>query len=253
MSITLWTILFSLIGGAFSLVGGIFLLKNDQLVKQNTLSIVSWAAGVLISVAFLDLMPAAVEMAIERNIEIHTLFQFALYAVIGFFVLERSFLWFHHHHEPSFDAPTNTKLVIGDSLHNFIDGIIIATAFLVSIPTGIITSIAVAAHEIPQEIADFGIFIKSGISKTKVLTINLISSLMTVVGAVITLSFSSYIQTITPQLLAFAAGMFTYIACSDLIPELHHTESRKVAAKQTFFFFFGIIITYALTKIAHGH
>ena len=95
MSITLWTILFALIGGAFSLIGGVFLLKNDHLVKQNTLSIVSWAAGVVLSVAFLDLMPAAVEMAIDRNMEIHTLFQFSLYAVIGFFVLERSFLWFH--------------------------------------------------------------------------------------------------------------------------------------------------------------
>jgi len=253
MSITLWTILFALIGGAFSLVGGVFLLKNDQLVKRNTLSMVSWAAGVLLSVAFLDLMPEAVEMAIDRGLEIHILFQSALFAVIGFFILERSFLWFHHHHEASFEAPTNTMLIIGDSLHNFIDGIIIATAFLVSIPTGIITAIAVAAHEIPQEIADFGIFIKSGISKMKVFTINLFSSFMTIVGAVLTLYFSDIVQTITPQLLAFAGGMFIYIACSDLIPELHHAESRKVAAKQTFFFFFGIIFTYALTKIAHGH
>lgn len=253
MSITLWTILFALIGGVFSLIGGVFLLKNDQLVKQNTLSIVSWAAGVLLSVALLDLMPEAVEMAIDRNLEIHTLFQFSLFAIIGFFILERSFLWFHHHHEPNFEAPTNTMLIIGDSLHNFIDGIIIATAFLVSIPTGIVTAIAVAAHEIPQEIADFGIFIKSGLSKAKVFTINLFSSFMTVIGAVITLYFSSYVQTITPQLLAFAGGMFIYIACSDLIPELHHAESRKVATKQVFFFFFGIIITYVLTKVAHGH
>ena len=94
MSINLWIIIFSLVGGVFSLIGGVFLLFNDKFVKRNTLSIVSWAAGVLLSVAFLDLMPEAVEMAIDRGLDIHILFQFALYAVIGFFVLERSFLWF---------------------------------------------------------------------------------------------------------------------------------------------------------------
>ncbi|MFC1653375.1 ZIP family metal transporter [Patescibacteria group bacterium] len=252
MTLTSWVIIFSLIGGVFSLVGGVFLLKNDEWVKRNTLTIVSWAAGVLLTVAFMDLMPEAIEMGLESGKEVHDLFRYSLYAVVGFFVLERTFVWFHHHHEPDMDPPTNTLIVIGDSIHNLIDGIVIGTAFLVGIPTGIVTAIAVAAHEIPQEIADFGILLSSGIKKTKVFFINLISSFMTPVGALITIYFSNYIKDITPQLLAFAAGMFTYIACSDLIPELHHTQSKKVAAKQLIFFFLGIGITCILINYTHA-
>ena len=143
-------------------------------------------------------------------------------------------------------------MLIGDSVHNFIDGIVIATSFLISIPTGIITSMAVAAHEIPQEIADFGVLLQSGMKKNKVFLLNFGSALMTTVGALLTLAFSSWIEMRQPQLLAFTAGMFTYIASSDLIPELHHAQTKLIARKQLVSFVAGIVLTYFLISVSHA-
>jgi zinc and cadmium transporter len=247
-----WVLAFSVIGGVFSLIGGLLLLKNDRWVNQNTLIIVSWAAGVLLSVAFLDLMPEAVEMGLAAGFDLHSLFIAALLAVIGFFIFERSFVWFHHHHELQFAPPVNAMLIFGDSVHNFIDGVIIGAAFLVSIPTGVATALAVGAHEIPQEIADFGVLLKSGMARLKVVLLNLFSALMTLVGSLGVLLFSRQITAVIPYLLAFAAGMFTYIACSDLIPELHHAKSRSVAVKQLISFLIGIVTTYLLVSLTHA-
>ena len=227
MSLVLWTLLFSIVGSVFSLVGGLLLLKNDHWIKQNTMTVVSWAAGVLLGVAFLDLLPEALEMGITANVEIHSLMMISLFAVVGFFIFERSFVWFHHHHDPDVQPPVSALLIFGDSVHNFIDGIVIGAAFLVSVPTGITTAIAISAHEIPQEIADFSILLKSGMAKIKVVIFNLLSALMTIIGAMLVLAYSELVNTITPHLLAFAGGMFVYIACSDLIPELHHVTQRN--------------------------
>lgn len=252
MELIWWVLIFSIIGGIFSLIGGVLLIKNDSWVKQNTLVLVSWAAGVLLSVAFLDLMPESVEMGIEKGMEAHDLFKYMLYAILGFFVFERSFVWFHHHHEPDVKPPLSSMLIFGDSVHNFIDGIVIGTAFLVSVPTGIMAALAVAAHEIPQEIADFVVLLRSGMTKVKVVMFNVVSALMTIVGSLGVMYFAEIFENITPQLLAFAGGMFTYIACSDLIPELHHHKSKSVAIRQVVSFFAGVCITYLLVTITHG-
>lgn len=252
MNIIWWALLFSTIGGVFSLVGGLWLLRSDTWIKQNTLTLVSWAAGVLLSVAFLDLMPEAIELGIEAGLEAHDLFRYMLYAILAFFVFERSFVWFHHHHEPDVKPPISAMLIFGDSVHNLIDGIVIGASFLVSIPTGIMTALAVGAHEIPQEIADFVILLKSGMTKARVVMFNLLSALMTIVGSTAVIFFSEVIEKSVPYFLAFAGGMFTYIACSDLIPELHHTSSRSVAIRQLISFFAGIIITYLLVTLTHA-
>lgn len=252
MPLWLWIVLFSLIGGIFSLIGGVVLLVNEKWVKRNTLIVVSWAAGVLLSVSFLDLFPEAIELAQEMSLSAQTIFAWPFLAMVGFFFLERSFVWFHHHHDPHLPPPTTIMLFLGDSLHNFIDGIVITTTFLISIPTGIVAAIAVAAHEIPQEIADFGLFLKSGMAKKKVFALNFLSAFMTTVGALVALAFADSVQKIQPQLLAFAAGMFTYIAASDLIPELHHEHAGSSAIKQTVSFLLGIGVTYLLLQVTHG-
>lgn len=249
MSISIWIIIFSLLGGVASLAGGVLLASNEAWVKRNTLNIVSWAAGVMLAFSFLDLFPESVELAVEGGIDPESIFIWAFLAMVGFFLLERSFVWFHHHHEADMSPPAVPMLLIGDSLHNFIDGLVIAAAFLVSIPTGILTTIAVASHEIPQEIADFGIFLKSGMEKGRVIRLNLMSSLMTTVGALTALYFVDWVEASEAQLLAFTAGMFTYIASSDLIPELHHHKSRAVAVRQVGFFLGGIVVTYVLIRL----
>jgi zinc and cadmium transporter len=252
MPLFLWTLTFSLIGSLFSLTGGLLLLFQDQWVRRNTLNIVSWAAGMLVSIAFLDLFPEAVELAVEAGLPVETVFGWALAAILLFFFLERSFIWFHHHHEPDMKVPSATLLMIGDTLHNFIDGVVIAAAFLISVPTGIVTALAVAAHEIPQEIADFGLLLRAGIQRKRVLVINFLSALATPLGALIGLFASVWVASVEPHLLGFAAGMFTYISCSDLIPELHHAESDAVARRQLLFFAIGVLSAYLIVRLSHG-
>jgi len=251
MPLYLWIVIFSLIGGVFSLLGGVVLLFKENWVKKNTLIIISWSAGVLLAVSFLDLFPEALEMGAEHGLEPRSLFVWPFLAMVIFFTLERTLVWFHHHHDFHAERPTNLLLLLGDSLHNFIDGIVITAAFLVSVPTGIVTAIAVAAHEIPQEIADFGIFLKSGMKKGKVFVVNLLSALATLVGALVAMKYLAVVEAIQAQLLAFAAGMFVYIAASDLIPELHHEESTGFAFKQVIAFGLGIVVTYVLVSVTH--
>ena len=252
MPLIVWILIFSLIGSVFALTGGLLLLVHDHWVQRNTLNIVSWSAGMLIAIAFLDLFPEAIERGLAIDLEPHVVFGWALGAIVLFFVLERSFIWFHHHHEPDMKLPSTTLLVIGDTLHNFIDGVVIAAAFLISLPTGIVTALAVAAHEIPQEIADFGLLLRTGMRRKRVLLINLLSALATPVGAVLGLYASDFVQSVEPHLLGFAAGMFTYIACSDLIPELHHAESNQVARRQMFFFGAGVLSAYLVVRLSHS-
>ena len=251
MSLIWWIVSFSLLGGIFSLVGGIGLLMKKEWVKRHSCSLVSFGAGTLLTISFLDLFPEALEMAERLGLEWRNLFWWPFLAMVGFFFLER-FVWFHFHYEPKVKPPTNLMLLIGDSLHNFIDGVVIAASFLVGIPMGIVTALAVLAHEIPQEIADFGIWLKSGVKPQKVLVINVLSSLMTVVGAVLAYSWSDFLGRFQPQLLAFTGGMFVYIATSDLIPELHHEKNRQTAWKQSLAFLGGIGIMYGLIQLTQG-
>ncbi len=172
--------------------------------------------------------------------------------IIVFFVLEKFIHWHHchghnpqeHHHQPTHLAPLNLS---GDAIHNFLDGLIIAGAYIVSIPVGIAATIAVVLHEIPQEIADFGILLYSGMSRAKALLLNFLSAAVAVVGAAVGLSLRTdmFIDFILP----FAAGGFVYIAGSNLIPEMH----KECGLKDSFWHFFalllGLLITYLLAVV----
>ncbi len=209
--------------------------------------LVAFAAGALLSTAFLDLIPEAIETASPL---------FILIGIILFFVIERFIHW-HHCHDKECEFKT-TKAVghlnlIGDAVHNFIDGVIIAAAYLTNIELGIVTTIAIAAHEIPQEIGDFGILIHSGFTRKKALFYNFLSALTAVLGALITYWAASAITELIPFLIAIAAGAFIYIAVADLLPELHRETSTKKLLLQFFFFILGILVIYLAVNLFPLH
>ena len=251
-------ILFTLIGSVFSLIGGVFLLIKEKKTLKYSHFLAAFAAGTLLGTVFFDLLPEAVyesgnlkdSLGIEVNI-----FLFTLLGILGFFLLERFIHWFHHHQHDYEDEPvkpTVPLIIIGDSVHNFIDGVVIAATFLVSIPLGIVTTLAVAAHEIPQEIGDFGILLHKGLGRKKVLMVNVLSALTAVAGALITFWIGEKVETSIPILLAITAGFFIYIAASDLIPEIHHENRKGFAVIETFLMFLGVATIYIFIMLLEG-
>ncbi len=244
-------ILFSFLGGVVSLIGGVALLKKKSWSQEAMLVMISFAAGVLLSVSFSDLLPEAVEAAELAGKEVSSLFGVTLAAMAGFFLFERSFVWFHHHHEPHGDQPKPVVAMVwlGDTLHNAIDGLVITAGFFVSVPLGITTALAVGAHELPQEIADFSLYLAKGVGKGKTLVLNVLSSLATVVTAAAAYFLWDKIAAWQPQMLAFTAGMFIYIAGSDLIPELHTEYRRQRALAQSAAFGGGILTILLMGRL----
>lgn len=239
----------ALVGSLFSLVGGLYLIyggKKAELIKWLA---VPFAAGALLAAAFTDLLPEAL-----HDNEPEAILRWALGGILLFFVLERGLRWFHHHHEHANESDVNKSLiVIGDIIHNFIDGLAIGAAFLVSPATGIIATIAVAAHEIPQEIGDFGLLLSKGMRRKTVLLINILSSLATVVAAVMIFVLGSEFNIPTGGLLAVTAGFFIYIAVSDIIPTIHAERDVRRANIQTIALFIGVVLIALTTTYAHAY
>ncbi|MGA7616267.1 MAG: ZIP family metal transporter [Thermoanaerobaculia bacterium] len=244
MSTLGYILLFSFIGSIVSLVGGVVLLSREGFAEKLGSVLAPFAAGTLLGTAFLDLLPEAQRVSNGWNV-----FALTLAGIVVFFILERFVRWFHHHHEhthehgpehvhadpcpPDEDSVTIPLIVFGDTVHNFIDGIVIAGTFLISIHLGIVTSIAVAAHEIPQEIGDFSILLHRGLSRTKVLVFNVVSALATMVGAVATYFIGKAVVGLMPIFISLTAGFFIYIASSDIIPEIHSHRRRGFALVET--------------------
>lgn len=244
-------ILFSLIGGVFSLAGGVFLLSRKGMERKLALYATPFAAGALLAAVFTDLLPEGLEMGEPKTVLIS-----ALVGILIFFIAERFLRWFHHHHvdEDEKKDPTVSLIVAGDTMHNALDGVAIAAAFLVSIPTGIVTTIAVAAHEIPQEIGDFGLLLSKGLKKKKVIIINVLSSLATTVAAVITYAHGSDDQLPVGVLLGLSAGFLLYIALSDIIPTIHaKTDASKIIQTQTVLLLVGVIVVALSVNAAHEY
>lgn len=246
----LHVIFFSLIGGLFSLLGGVLLLSRKKTAVALARYSTPFAAGALLAAAFLELLPEA----IERNAA-GAATRWVLAGIIVFFLLEHFLQWFHHHHEHENGANATPAplIVIGDSVHNLLDGIAIGAAFLINVPTGIVTAIAVAAHEIPQEIGDFGLLLKYGLERKKVLLINAASALMSTVGAIITFWVGSEASLPLGALLGITAGMFIYIAASDLIPTIHHGAAGKAAHMAVGLLLVGVLTVGVATELAHEY
>lgn len=242
-----YLILFSFIGGVASLVGGIgLLIWKDKLMKFDT-ELTSFAAGVMLTVALLDMVPEAIE-----NGEVKTASWFVLIGIMFLFLLEKTSLWFHHHHEPHGHQPKMVGVWLGDTLHNFTDGLAIGASFLFGQPAGIATALAVGAHELPHEMADFSLYIKAGYSRLFTLFLNVFSSMATMLGAILVYKFGAGINGLAGAILGLAGGMFLYVALADLIPELHMETSKKSISRQLFFFFFGtILMVVTLRSLGH--
>jgi len=228
-----------------SFVGIITLVISGSLFQRILLLLVAFSAGVLMGGAFIHLMPESME-----KMESMRAFMLLLTGFSSFFLLERFLMW-RHCHERECDVHSFTYLnLIGDGLHNFIDGVIIAAGYLTSISVGIVTTLAVAMHEIPQELGDFAVLVYGGFSKIRALFFNFISAITAVLGAAM-----GYFLIPSPDavayILPFAAGNFLYIASSDLIPELHKEISLRRSVQSFIMFIFGICLMYYL-KITLG-
>jgi zinc and cadmium transporter len=247
----LLVLLFSLIGGLLSLSGALILFRNDKQAKKIALYATPFAAGVLLASAFTDLLPESMEEAPLRNVLLA-----ALLGMIGFFFLERYVRVFHHHHDhgkkgKKNDQSQNSLIIIGDTLHNTLDGLAIGAAFLIDPSTGIIAAIAVAAHEIPQEIGDFGLLIKNGMEKRKVILVNALSALATTVAAVSIYAIGDIESEYIPYLLAITAGFFIYIAASDIIPEIHESNNKNDI--RPWLLLLGAVFIMIVSPIAHEY
>ncbi|MBM3246167.1 MAG: ZIP family metal transporter [Candidatus Omnitrophica bacterium] len=215
-----WILLSTFAVSLISLVGIFTLFINDKLLHKIIFSLIGFSAGALIGSAFLHILPEAVEKS--KGISV---FYYLILGLVLFFIMERYFYWRHCHDEKcSIHAFTYLNL-IGDGLHNFLDGVIIAASFVVSLKMGIITTAAVILHEIPQELGEFGVLIYGGLSKQKALVYNFISALMAMIGALGGYFIADSLQGFSSFIMPLTAGGFIYIATSDLIPEIHRQSN----------------------------
>lgn len=243
-------IFYSLIGGVFSLLGGFILLSREKSATKLAKYATPFAAGALLAAVFLDLLKEGVHEAVPE-----TVFMSVIVGILLFFFAERALHWFHHHHQhKNAPDPTTGLVIVGDTIHNALDGVAIAAAFLVSVPTGIITTFAVAAHEIPQEIGDMGLLLHKGMRRKKVLLVNIISALATTLAAVLTFWLGSGDNLPLGILLGLSAGFLLYIAMSDVIPEIHENASaKKIFDWQPLLLLLGVIVVGASIRLAHGY
>jgi len=224
-----------------SFVGIATLLRKSLLTQKNIHILVSFAAGVMLTTAFFDVLPEAFS-----NLQINSGLKWVFCSIIVSFLIEK-FIWHHHHHNDTHGAhPTTILILLGDGIHNFVDGLTIAASFLVSPSLGFATTLAIIAHEIPQELADFTILVNSGIHRNKALFLNFLSALSAVAGGLIGYYFLKQTELFTHAILAAAGGIFIYIATADLIPELHKDQNHSTISEQIIPFIVGIVLILVL-------
>src|SRR3989304_6669906 len=233
----IWIISFSLLGsiGAVALAGTY--LMFPERIRQNLITcLISYATGTLLGAAVLGLLPHALSHARASSI-----LPTVLAGIVGFFLMEKIVIW-RHCHDLNCKRHSNAGalLLIGDAIHNFVDGLAIAAAFIASIPVGVTTAWAVLAHELPQELGDFAILLKSGYPRRRAVMYNLLSSLTTLPGALLAYYLLITSQVLAPYIMAVSAASFIYIAIADLIPGLHDQTEAKQSVSQLMFVLAGI-------------
>jgi len=284
MSIVIvWIIVFTALGGALSaLVAGGFLLIPQRISVRLLGPLVSFAIGALLGTAFLALLPHAITGAgMDR---IHAIALTVLFGLLAFFLLEKMVIWRHcHHDECEVHAPgaealdphrhsaamsagnthshgpisaarrraVGNLILIGDGVHNLVDGVLIAAAFMTNIHLGVLTSLAVIAHEIPQELGDFALLLNSGFGRLRALVYNVLSGLTTVIGGIVAYFGLADALWLTPYILAVAASSFIYIAVADLIPGLHQRPEVSATVQQVVLILTGIGVVFTSHSFMH--
>jgi zinc and cadmium transporter len=222
----IWSLLSVLVVSLISLIGILTLALRKEVLNKLLLFMVSFSAGGLLGDAFLHLLPEAADAAgLTTDISI-----FLMSGIAFGFVTEKFICWRHCHVPTSDEHPHKLGLMnlFGDGVHNFIDGLIIGGSYVVSLPLGITSTMAVILHEIPQEIGDFGVLVYAGYSMGRALLYNFITALTAFVGAAASVAAAPAVGWLTEFLIPFSAGTFVYIACADLIPELQRTRSTTL-------------------------
>lgn len=223
-----------------SFSGALAVIMSRLFAERLAHWVLGFAVGALLGVAFFDLLPEAVA-GIGNDA-----FLWTVVGIFLFFALEKLVLWYHYHRE-QYHAHAYTSLVlVGDAVHNFIDGIALALAFLTSFPLGVATTIAVLLHEVPQEIADFGLLLRGGFGRKRALVVNFCISLTTIAGALLAYAFGRYLEPILPYALAVIAGNFLYLALSDLLPETHEHGGTAHFIGQILLMALGVSVMYFL-------
>lgn len=235
-------ILATVIISSGSLVGVLTLALNQKLLSKILMSLVSLSAGTMLAAALLHLLPEAID-----KLGVILPLQLTLASFIGFFVLERFLHWRHCHHKDHLVKHTiGTMNLIADAIHNFLDGVLIAASFASGAGLGIVATMAISLHEIPQEIGDFGVLLHSGFSRKRALLFNVLVSLTAILGGVLGYFASHLMTSFASYLIPVAAGGFIYISATDLIPELNNEKSTKRIISIIATFLFGVIIMYLL-------
>lgn len=245
--IWLYTIISVIIVSLISIVGISIIIFRQQNIKSILLFIVSFAAGAMLGDVFIHLLPELIE---EGHFSLMTSI-YILTGILIFFILEKILHWRHCHHTAvkSHTHPLAMMNLVGDALHNLIDGILIAGSYLLSVPVGIATTIAVILHEIPQEMGDFGVLLHAGISVKRAIFFNFISAFTAVIGAIIILLISGNQNGIIDIIIPITIGGFLYIANADLIPELHKDVVIKNSIIQLISFISGVAVMFALLLV----
>jgi zinc and cadmium transporter len=256
MSVLSWIMAASLLGGALSVSAAAVFALNAR--AQHVGTLVSYAIGALLGAVFLDLLPEAIQSSPNGA----TVSATVLAGILLFFVLEKLVLWRHCHHEHcevhephqhshSDHGRSGMMIIVGDTFHNFVDGIIIAAAFLADIELGIVTALAIIAHEIPQEVGDFLVLIHSGYSKARAFQLNVISSFATVAGGLLGYFALQSMQNMVPTLLALAAASMIYVAVADLIPGLHKRAQLRDTIQQVILIALGVGTVALVNALIH--
>jgi zinc and cadmium transporter len=256
-----WIVLATLLGGLLSV--GAAALLTEQVLGRVVKSLVSLSAGVLLGTALLQVLPEA----FERNAPPQALFATLLAGLLFFFLLEKAEIYRHghhhegddphHHHHHGFDAEQAGRggwsVLLGDSIHNFCDGVIIAAAFLADTQLGVVTALAVIAHEIPQEVGDFIVLRNAGLSRARALAYNAVSGLAAVAGGVLGYFVAGPWESLFPYLLVVAASSFVYVAVADLMPQLQRRLSARETLSQIGWIGVGLAVVFVARELLHQH
>lgn len=257
MTILTWIVAATLLGGVISVLAAAVFAFNAKITHVPVL--VSYAVGTLLGAAFLELLPHAFGMADSPEKIAGTI----LFGILLFFVLEKLVLWRHCHVEQceAHDPPqpvhdhgrSGMMIMIGDTFHNFVDGILIAAAFLANVELGVVTALAIIAHEVPQEVGDFLILLHSGYTKMQALLLNMLSSAAMIAGGVLAYFALQAMQQRIPYLLGLAVASMLYVSVADLIPGLHRRPEIQATAQQVVLIALGVATIWLVGELARSH